>query len=134
MVQAERDALLDAAAAEEAVAADAPALPANTFGGRRVLVFTGMESGSVREALGQAFAELGAAPVDVYWAERMRGPETFPADALIVAEVSFMGHSVWETIVDRARRSGAWMYTGKHGAGMMARGRPAGRGWRTCGG
>jgi hypothetical protein len=119
----ERDRLAEQLAAHEAVAdVTVPtALPANLFAGRRVLVFTGVENAEVRAALAQGFWDLGAAQVDCYWTDKARGPDVFPAEAIIVADVTFMSHSEWGSIQDRARAAGAWHYWGKHGAATLSR-------------
>ena len=119
----ERDRLAERLAATEAVADDAvPASPpADLLAGRRVLLFTGVDNAEVRTALAKGFWELGAAQVDCYWTDKARGPDMFPADAIIVADVTFMGHSDWDLIQDRVRASGAWWYWGKHGAATLSR-------------
>jgi hypothetical protein len=119
----ERDRLAEQLAAHEAVAdVTVPtALPANLFAGRRVLLFTGVESADARAALAQGFWDLGPAQVDCYWTDKARGPDVFPAEAIIVADVTFMSHSEWGSIQDRARAAGAWHYWGKHGAATLSR-------------
>jgi hypothetical protein len=120
-VRAERDVLAQRAAVEEALVPDAPPPAVDTFAGRRVLFLTGVEAADARAALAQGFWDLGAAQVDCYWTDKVRGPDVFPADAIVAVDVTFMGHSAWNTIQDRARGAGAWCYTGKHGAATMAR-------------
>ena len=122
-VRQERDTLAERIAAYESVAEDAPSsAPAtDTFAGRRVLVFTGAENADARAAFAQGFHDLGAAQVDCYWADRSRGPDVFPADAIVAVDVSFMSHSTWNAIQDRARAAGAWCYWGKHGAATLSR-------------
>lgn len=117
----ERDRFDERLAADEALLEGAPALPADTFAGRRVLFFTGVEAADARAALAHGFQELGADQVDVYWTDKTRGPDAFPADALIAVDVSHMSHSAWSAIVEKASRAGAWCYWGKHGATLMAR-------------
>jgi hypothetical protein len=119
----ERDLFAERIAAYESVAEEAPStLPPNdTFAGRRVLVFTGAENADARAAFAQSFRDLGAAQVDCYWADRSRGPDVFPADAIVAVDVSFMSHSTWSAIQDRARAAGAWSYWGKHGAATLSR-------------
>lgn len=122
-VREERDTLAERIAGYESVAEDAPsAAPAtDTFAGRRVLVFTGAENADARAAFEQSFRDLGASQVDCYWADRSRGPDVFPADAIVAIDVSFMSHATWNAIQDRARAAGAWCYWGKHGAATLSR-------------
>ena len=122
-VREERDTFAERIAAYESVAEDAPATPLATdsFAGRRVLVFTGAENADARASFAQAFRDLGASQVDCYWADRTRGPDAFPADAIIAVDVSFMSHSTWNAIQERARAAGAWCYWGKHGAATLGR-------------
>ena len=122
-VRQERDQFAERIAAYESVAEDAPSVaPAtDTFAGRRVLVFTGAENADARAAFAQGFHDLGAAQVDCYWADRSRGPDTFPADAIVAVDVSFMSHSTWNAIQERVRAAGAWCYWGKHGAATLSR-------------
>ncbi len=119
----ERDLLAERLAGYEAVADDAPSTsPApDTFAGRRVLVFTGAENADVRSQFAHSFSELGAAQVDCYWADRSRGPDQFPPDAVVAIDVTFMGHSTWSAIHERARAAGAWCYWGKHGVATLSR-------------
>jgi hypothetical protein len=122
-VRQERDALAERVAGYESVAEDAPsAAPAtDTFAGRRVLVFTGAENADARAAFAQSFRDLGASQVECYWADRSRGPDAFPADAIVAVDVSFMSHATWDAIQDRARAAGAWCYWGRHGAATLSR-------------
>jgi hypothetical protein len=122
-VREERDLFAERIAGYESVAEDAPSsLPPNdTFAGRRVLVFTGAENADARAAFAESFRDLGAAQVDCYWADRSRGPDLFPADAIVAVDVSFMSHSTWNAIQERARAAGAWYYSGKHGAATLSR-------------
>ena len=119
----ERDTFAERIAAYESVAEDAssPPPPNDTFAGRRVLVFTGAENADARAAFAESFRDLGAAQVDCYWADRSRGPDIFPADTIVAVDVSFMSHSTWNAIQDRARAAGAWCYWGKHGAATLSR-------------
>ena len=119
----ERDTFAERIAAYESVAEDATSAPpaADTFAGRRVLVFTGAENADARAAFAQGFHDLGAAQVDCYWADRSRGPDVFPADAIVAVDVSFMSHATWSAIQDRARAAGAWCYWGRHGAATLSR-------------
>jgi hypothetical protein len=119
----ERDLLAERIAGYESVAEDAPpsAPASDTFAGRRVLVFTGAENADARAAFAQGFRDLGATQVDCYWADRSRGPDTFPADAIVAVDVSFMSHSTWNAIQDRARAAGTWYYWGRHGAATLSR-------------
>jgi hypothetical protein len=119
----ERDLFAERIAAYESVAEDAPSsAPAtDTFAGRRVLVFTGAENADARAAFVQGFRDLGAAQVDCYWADRSRGPDVFPADAIVAVDVSFMSHATWNAIQDRVRAAGAWCYWGRHGAATLSR-------------
>ena len=121
-VRQERDTFAERIAAYEAVAEGAPSSPpATAFAGRRVLVFTGAENADARAAFAQGFLDLGAAQVDCYWSDRSRGPDAFPADAIVAVDVSFMSHSTWNAIQDRARAAGAWCYWGRHGAATLSR-------------
>jgi hypothetical protein len=122
-VREERDQLAERLAATEAVADDAEPVspPADLLAGRRVLLFTGVENAEVRTGLAKGFWDLGAAQVDTYWTDKARGPDAFPSDAIIVADVTFMSHSDWESIQHRARAAGAWCYWGKHGAATLSR-------------
>ena len=122
-VREERDQFAERVAAYESIAEDAPSLPppADTFAGRRVLVFTGAENADARAAFAQSFLDLGASEVDCYWADRSRGPDQFPADAIVAVDVSFMSHATWNAIQDRARAARAWCYSGKHGAATLSR-------------
>ena len=119
----ERDRLAERLAATEAIAEGAvsAAPPADLLAGRRVLLFTGVDNADARTALAKGFWDLGAAQVDCYWTDKARGPDAFPAEAIIVADVTFMGHSDWDLIQDRVRSSGAWWYWGKHGAATLSR-------------
>jgi hypothetical protein len=120
----ERDQFAERIAAYESIAVDAPpsSAPArDTFAGRRVLVFTGAENADARAAFEQSFRDLGATQVDCYWADRSRGPDMFPADAIVAVDVSFMSHATWGAIQDRARATGAWFYWGRHGAATLSR-------------
>jgi hypothetical protein len=120
----ERNQFAERIAAYEALEEDAPPSsdPApDTFAGRRVLVFTGAENADARTAFAQSFHDLGATQVDCYWADRSRGPDVFPADAIVAVDVSFMSHSTWNAIQDRVRAAGAWCYFGKHGAATLSR-------------
>lgn len=117
----ERDRYAERVAAEEAVLEDAPTPATDTFSGKRVLFFTGVESADTRAAVAQGFWDLGAAQVDTYWTDKTRGPDVFPPDAIIAMDVSLMAHSTWNAILDKAKGAGAWYYWGKHGATTMAR-------------
>jgi hypothetical protein len=86
-----------------------------------VLVFTGAENADARAAFAESFRDLGASQVDCYWADRSRGPDVFPANAIVAVDVSFMSHATWNAIQDRARAAGAWFYWGKHGAATLSR-------------
>jgi len=122
-VRDERDQFAERIAAYESVAEEAPDAPpaTDTFAGRRVLVFTGAENADARAAFAESFRELGASQVDCYWSDRSRGPDVFPADAIVAVDVSFMSHSTWNAIQDRVRAAGAWCYWGKHGATTLSR-------------
>jgi hypothetical protein len=119
----ESDQLAERVAGYEAVTDEAPAPAAapDTFAGRHVLLFTGAENAGVRAAFEESFRDLGAADVTCYQADRSRGPDQFPADGIIAIDVSFMSHSTWTAIQERARAAGAWCYWGKHGAATLAR-------------
>jgi hypothetical protein len=108
-------------AVETALAPDAPGPPADTFAGRRVLLFTGQPRADTREAMRQSFVEFGASEIDVYWSDRSRGPETYPKDSIVVIDVTFMSHSSSKVIEDRALKSGAWSMLCRHGAALIAR-------------
>jgi len=120
-LRAERDELLERIAVEETLTGEAPPAATDAFVGRRVLLFTGVEAADARAALAHGFRQLGAAHVDCYWTDKTRGPETFPADAIVAVDVTQMAHTVWHKIQDRARAAGAWCYSGRHGAAKMAR-------------
>jgi hypothetical protein len=122
-IREERDTFAERIAAYESVAEDAPTSPpaTDTFAGRRVLVFTGAENADARAAFAESFRDLGASQVDCYWADRSRGPDVFPADAIVAVDVSFMSHATWNAIQDRSRAAGAWCYWGKHGAATLSR-------------
>lgn len=119
----EREQLVERIAGYESVVEGAPSAPpaTDTFAGRRVLVFTGAENADARAAFAQSFRDLGADQVDCYWADRSRGPDVFPADAIVAVDVSFMGHPTWNAIQDRARAAGAWCYWGRHGSATLGR-------------
>ncbi|HKW49004.1 MAG TPA: hypothetical protein VJN70_16250, partial [Gemmatimonadaceae bacterium] len=122
-VREERDTLGERIAGYESVGENETSSPlaTDTFAGRRVLVFTGAENADARAAFAQGFHDLGASQVDCYWADRSRGPDVFPADSIVAVDVSFMSHSTWNAIQDRARASGAWCYWGRHGATTLGR-------------
>ena len=122
-VRQERDLLSERIAGYESVAEDAPSPPpaSDTFAGRRVLVFTGAENADARASFAEGFRDLGASQVDCYWADRSRGPDIFPADAIVAVDVSFMSHATWNAIQDRVRAAGAWCYWGRHGAATLSR-------------
>ena len=122
-IRQERDGLAERIAGYESVVEEAPSPPpaTDTFAGRRVLVFTGAENADARAAFAQGFRDLGASQVDCYWADRSRGPDVFPADAIVAVDVSFMSHATWNAIQDRARAAGAWFYWGRHGAATLSR-------------
>ena len=122
-VRQERDSFAERIAAYESLAEDVPTTPpaTDTFAGRRVLVFTGAENADARSAFTQGFLDLGASQVDCYWADRSRGPDVFPRDAIVAVDVSFMSHSTWSAIQERARAAGAWFYWGKHGSATLSR-------------
>jgi hypothetical protein len=122
-VRQERDLFAERIAAYESVAEDTPSSPVatDTFAGRRVLVFTGAENADARAAFAEGFRDLGATQVDCYWADRSRGPDVFPADAIVAVDVSFMSHPTWSAIQERARAAGAWCYWGKHGSATLSR-------------
>ena len=122
-VRQERDLFAERIAAFESVAEDATLPPpaSDVFAGRRVLVFTGAENADTRAAFAQSFHELGAAQVDCYWADRSRGPDLYPSDAIVAIDVSFMSHATWNAIQDRARAAGAWCYWGRHGVATLSR-------------
>jgi hypothetical protein len=111
----ERQRELEDHAVERALVPDAQELPADVFAGRRVMLFTGHAVASTREAMRQSFFEFGATQVDCYWSDRTRGPESFPADAIVVIDVTFMSHSTSEAITGRAERSGAWCMVCRRG-------------------
>jgi hypothetical protein len=107
-------------AVELALSPGAPALPSDVLKDRRVMVFTGLESGDARDGLAERFYAFGAARVDCYWTDKERGPDLFPSDAIIAIDLRFMGHSDSHTIEQRARSAGAWYYRGRHGTSTMA--------------
>lgn len=120
-LHAQRERYVERVAAEEALLDDAPPPAPDTFAGRRVLFFSGIENADARAALAQGFWDLGAAQVDTYWTDKTRGPDAFPGDAIIAMDVSHMAHATWSAILEKAKSAGAWWYWGKHGATTMAR-------------
>jgi predicted RNase H-like nuclease (RuvC/YqgF family) len=123
----ERDRASEDAAADLALAPDAEdassvsRVPNDSFAGRRVLLFTGHAVASTREAMRESFFEVGAMQVDCYWTDKARGPETFPEEAIVVIDVTFMSHSDSASIQARAARVGAWCLVCRRGASLIGR-------------
>lgn len=120
-LRAERDRYAERIAAEDALLPESAPPPVNAFAGRRVLFFTGVEAADTRNAFARGFWELGAAHVDTYWTDRTRGPDAFPPDAIIAIDVSLMPHTASNAVLEKAKRAGAWYYSGRHGVTTMAR-------------
>jgi hypothetical protein len=110
-LQAERATLrrLSAAAAPEAPepAPVSPApLPDALLRGRTVFFFTGQERGAAARAQADALRALGAEDVRLYEFRQGRpGPDAFPAGAVVVVDVRFVGHQHTVDIEARVRRS-----------------------------
>lgn len=92
---------------------------ADIWNGRRVLIFTNQARGSARADMEARARGLGAERVEVYWVSRSRGPETFPPDAVVIVDVSFMGHADSEALRQTARRAGCFCFEGRHGASTL---------------
>lgn len=120
-LHSERERYVERLAAEESLLDEAPPPAPDSFAGRRVLFFSGVESADARAALAQGFWDLGATQVDTYWTDKTRGPDVFPPDAIVAMDVSHMAHATWSAILEKAKSAGAWWYWGKHGATTMAR-------------
>ena len=54
-------------------------------------------------------------------ADRTRDPDVFPADAIVAVDVSFMSHSTWNAIQERARAAGHGVIWGKHASATLSR-------------
>jgi hypothetical protein len=111
----------DTRAREAAPAAD-EVLPATLLLGRKVFLFTGQMRGDVANEMGESLGVLGAKGVRTYCVHKgSLGPETFPAGALVVLDLRFVGHKHSIPIEDRARKSGAEYLPVKSGKGGLAR-------------
>jgi len=96
-------------------------VPADALNGRRVLLYTGEESGDARDALKLALLEYGASDVTCYWTDKDRGPDTIRQDAIIVIDVRHMSHSTYDAVVSVAEKSGAWYCITRRAAAGIGR-------------
>jgi hypothetical protein len=112
------------AASEPAPAGDptSPAEPVTppTLAGQRVLVFTNQQRAGVREEIRTTFVELGAAQVDVIDASRSHGPDAYPPDAIVVADITFMAHADFDAVKTRAARAGCRFVPLRAGSATLA--------------
>lgn len=122
---AEELAAVKAAADEsetEATPPDAAPLPAELLQGREVFLFTGQLRGAVMAAMGRELGRIGAADPRVLNPHKGTwGPERFPAGAVVVMDLRFVGHNQSEILEERARLSGAVYVPVKSGVGGLAR-------------
>lgn len=97
-------------------------LPATLLVDRKVFLFTGHVRGDVATKMGESLGVLGAKRVRTICVHKDNlGPETFPAGALVVLDLRFVGHKHSIPIEDRARKSGAEYLPVKSGKGGLAR-------------
>jgi hypothetical protein len=90
--------------------------------GERILLFTNQEREGVRAEQAASLEALGAT-VTVYFNKslRTRGPESYPADAVVVNDLSFQPHAKADEVKRRAKRSGSRYVEGRFGSGGLAR-------------
>jgi hypothetical protein len=120
----ERDEYAEQLEGERAAQSDAPPPPDSTFSGYRILVFTGTEDGSARDAMKEAFIKLGTHDVNTtcHRGNRANAADAITRDdALVVIDTSFLSHAASDRIRERARAVGAWCYLGSHGSSSIAR-------------
>lgn len=109
---------------ERALLPDAPQPPDCIFAGYRIMVFTGNEVAAARQAMRQAFIELGASDADTTCrlGNKAKAADAIArSDVLVVVDTSFLSHAASERIRERARAIGAWRYLGSHGSSSIAR-------------
>ena len=58
--------------------------------------------------------------VAVYDVDVNRGPDTYVPNAIVVLDVSHMGHSASEYVLGKARSSHVWYFRGAYGAARLA--------------
>jgi hypothetical protein len=95
-----------------------PAVP--TLAGEHVLVFTNQQRAGVRDEIQSAFEALGARAVEVIDVSRSRGPDAYPVDIIVVADITFMSHADSEAVKARASRSGCRFVLLRGGSATLA--------------
>jgi hypothetical protein len=111
-----------AAPGHEVVYVEDTPLPATLLAGREVFFFTGELRRSSAEATAESLRALGADDIRTFCLRQgSDGPDAYPADALIVVDFRFLGHSQSALIADRAERSGAQYLGVRSGKGSLAR-------------
>jgi hypothetical protein len=122
--EAESDIAIDpqpspAAPPTDAAAPTAPAAPP-TLAGEYVLVFTNQQRAGVREEIRSSFEALGAMLVEVIDVSRSHGPDTYPPDAVVVADITFMSHADCDAVKGRATRAGCRFVQLRGGSATLA--------------
>lgn len=108
-----------AAPPTDAAAPTAPATPP-TLTGEHVLVFTNQQRAGVREGIRSAFEALGATMVEVIDVSRSHGPDAYPADAVVVTDITFMSHADSDAVKARATRVGCRFVQLRGGSATLA--------------
>jgi hypothetical protein len=104
------------------VYADELPLPRTLLAGRQVFFFTGEVRKSSAEAAAESLRELGAEDIRAFCLHKgSDGPDSFPASALVVVDIRFVGHSQSGSIANRAERSKAQYLAVRSGKGSLAR-------------
>lgn len=97
-------------------------LPDDLLAGRTVFYFTGELRRSSAEAAAQSLRALGASDIRTFCLRQgSDGPDGYPADALIIADFRFAGHSQSGLIQARAARSAAQFLSVRSGKGSLVR-------------
>lgn len=112
----------DGPRASEVVHADEVDLPADLLAGREVFYFTGQVRRTSAVTAADSLRVLGARDVRAFCVHKgSLGPETFPADAMVIMDIRFVSHTHSREIAERARRSGAQYLAVRSGKGSLAR-------------
>lgn len=96
----------------------APAPP--SLDGVRIFLFTNQERAGVRQEIRAGFEALGAAAVDVIDVSRSQGPSSYPAEAVVVADITFMAHSDADAVKARAAKAGCRFLPLRGGSATLA--------------
>ena len=93
--------------------------PADLLAGLNIVLCTGQDRAGVREAMADALREVGA-EVIVYEANG-KLPDRFPAGAVVVCDVTFVGHAACDRVRAAAERNDLDLHVVRAGPGGIVR-------------